>query len=121
MRWSLTSLSSRPCPSRNFLNFGYINLGSRLYRNDAKSNNWLKVKLNGVRSDINGIGSRVEVYINGTKMIREIDGGSSHESKNSSIAHFGLKDHNTADSVSINWMGGKIQKLYNLKDRLLEN
>ena len=94
--------------------FGYENLSSRLYRNDAAPNNWLKVKLLGKRSDTNGIGSRVEVYVDDLKMIREIDGGSSHESNNSSIAHFGMKNYMFADSISIKWMGGKIQKLYNV-------
>ncbi|MCP3932694.1 MAG: CRTAC1 family protein [Bacteroidetes bacterium] len=94
---------------------GYDNLSSRLYRNDAPANNWLKVKLIGLHSDHNGIGSRVEVYANNTIMIREIDGGSSHESQNSTIAHFGMKDQLTADSVIVKWLGGGgIQKLHNV-------
>lgn len=95
-------------------NFGYENLSSRLYRNDAPSNNWLKVKLKGGRSDHNGIGSRVEIYTENTLMIREIDGGSSHESQNSTIAHFGMQDKVIADSIIVKWMGGDIQRLYNI-------
>ena len=96
-------------------NFGYENLSSRLYRNDASKNNWLKLKLEGVQSDYNGIGSRIEIHISNTIMIREIDGGSSHESQNSTIAHFGMLNYEMADSITIKWMGGGIQKLYNVQ------
>ena len=47
-------------------------------------------------------------------MIREIDGGSSHESQNSSIAHFGLNDINLIDSVIVRWPGGNVQYQINI-------
>lgn len=96
-------------------NFGYDNLSSRLFRNDAPHNNWLKVKLRGKQVDTNGIGSRVEVYAKDLMMIREIEGGSSHESKNSCIAHFGLKNITMADSIVVRWMGGDIKTIYNIR------
>ena len=99
--------------------FGYTNLNSRLYRNESQGKNWLKIKLHGKKSESNGLGSRVEVYAGNNTMVREIDGGSSHESKNSSIAHFGLNNYDTADSVVIQWMGGDVQTLYNVKTNQL--
>jgi hypothetical protein len=94
---------------------GYENLSSRLYRNDAATGNWMKIKLEGSRSDVNGIGSRVEVYTDNVLMIREIDGGSSHESQNSKIAHFGMKEYKTADSIIVKWTSGATQKLFDLE------
>ena len=89
---------------------------TRLFRNDTAPANWLKVALAGTDSDLNGIGSRVEVVTGGIKMMREIDGGgSSHISQNSTIAHFGLGNAMTADSVIITWVGGKKQLLLNQK------
>jgi hypothetical protein len=95
--------------------FGYDNLSSRLYRNDISGNNWLKVKLKGIQSDSEGIGSRIEVYAKNLSMIREIEGGSSHESQSSKIAHFGMGDNPLADSVIVKWMGGNTQKMYNVE------
>jgi len=46
-------------------------------------------------------------------MIREIDGGSSHLSQNSTIAHFGLGAATAVDSVIVTWTGGKKQVLVN--------
>lgn len=83
-----------------------------LYRNDTRSENWLKVKLKGIHSELNGLGSRVTVVNGSTRMIREIDGGgSSHLSQNSTIAHFGIGQSNTVDSIIINWIGGGEQIL----------
>jgi len=86
---------------------------THLYRNDAAKGNWLKVELNGNDSDTHGIGSRVEIVVGKIKMIREIDGGSSHLSQNSTIAHFGLGEATSVDSLIVTWTGGKKQVLLN--------
>lgn len=85
---------------------------TKLYRNDLSNGNWLQIALQGREADFNGIGSRITVIADGTKMIREIDGGgSSHLSQNSVIAHFGLAKIKIIDSVIIDWTGGKRQIL----------
>jgi len=47
-------------------------------------------------------------------MIREVDGGSSHASQNSSIIHFGLGKNIKVDSLIVIWPGGKKQYLLDL-------
>ena len=89
--------------------------GALLYRNDSAKGNWIKVALFGIDNDKNGIGSRVEVIIGDKKMIREIDGGSSHSSQNSVIAHFGLGKADHIDTIRVKWLGGKEQVLINQK------
>lgn len=88
---------------------------TRLYRNDSTTGNWIKVALKGITSELQGLGSRVEVVIGKTKMIREIDGGSSHLSQNSTIAHFGLGEAIQVDSIIVKWIGGEKQILTNQK------
>lgn len=94
---------------------GITFLGTRLYRNENTKNNWLKVKLAGKLSDTNGIGSRIELYVDSTLMIREVDGGSSNESQNSTISHFGLESFVKADSMIVRWSRSGIQKFYDVK------
>lgn len=90
------------------------NSTTRLFRNDAQKENWSKIALQGVNSDKNGIGARVELVSAGVRMIREIDGGgSSHLSQNSVIAHFGLGKSSSIDSLKITWPGGHQQVLTN--------
>lgn len=84
---------------------------TRLYRNELSGGNWIKIALKGITSEAHGIGSRVTVIAGGKKMMREIDGGSSHLSQNSTIAHFGLGSATTVDSVIVTWVGGKKQIL----------
>ncbi len=86
---------------------------TKLYRNDSTKGNWIKIALKGIDSEMNGLGSRVEVVTGKIKMIREIDGGSSHLSQNSTIAHFGLGEATVVDSVIVKWIGGKKQILTN--------
>ena len=86
---------------------------TKLYRNDSTKGNWIKIALKGVESESHGIGSRVEVVVGKTKMIREIDGGSSHISQNSTIAHFGLGDATKIDSIIVTWVGKGQQVLIN--------
>ena len=85
---------------------------THLYRNDSASGNWLKVALKGIQAESHGLGSRVEIVVNGKRMLREIDGGgSSHLSQNSTIAHFGLGEAQKVDSVIVKWTGGEKQIL----------
>jgi hypothetical protein len=85
---------------------------SKLFRNDLKNdNNWLKVSLNGNESTSRGLGARVKIVSAGNNLMREVDGGSSHISQNTSILHFGLGDLNKIDSLVVTWPGGKKQIL----------
>lgn len=86
---------------------------SKLYKNNSNQNNWLKVRLKGKQSTLRGLGARVKLFLPELQMIREVDGGSSHASQNSSIVHFGLGRNQKVDSVSVTWPGGKIQSIKN--------
>jgi enediyne biosynthesis protein E4 len=86
---------------------------TNLFRNDSTTGNWLKVRLEGVESDRHGIGSMIEVAVNGVKMIREVDGGSSHLSQNSLTTHFGLGDASNVQYIKVIWLGGKTQIIEN--------
>ena len=86
---------------------------SKLYKNNSYQNNWLKLKLKGKQSTSRGLGARVKLFLPELQMIREVDGGSSHASQNSSIVHFGLGQNQIVDSVTVTWPGGKTQSLIN--------
>ena len=89
---------------------------THLYRNDSAKGNWIKIKLNGIEAETHGLGSKVEIVVNGKHQIREIDGGgSSHLSQNATYAHFGIGDATQIDEIIVHWTGGNTQVLKNQK------
>lgn len=77
------------------------------YNITSNTNNWVQFKLVGVKSNKNGFGSHVYLYDSeGNVQMREVDGGSSHGSSNSSIVHFGIGNATSVDSIKIIWTNG---------------
>lgn len=67
--------------------------------------NWLKIKVK--RKDNQEVfGTHLRIVIGADSWLSEINGGSSHASQHSSIAHFGLGTATHADSLIINFLGG---------------
>ncbi len=88
-----------------------------LYRNNLKLNgynNWLKLKLIGLKSNRDAVGARAILYTGFESQIKNVVAGSSHMSMNSTNLHFGLGPYKTIDSLEIMWPGGCTQKVYNL-------
>lgn len=80
----------------------------------TNSNNWLKVKLKGVESNLEGIGSTIEIKINGEKQYRYTLCGEGYLSQNSNTEFFGLGENTSIDSVKITWLSGTIDTFYNV-------
>lgn len=88
-------------------------------------NSWLTVALQGIQSNINGIGARVEVYTTALgKQIRDIRSGQGFKYMSSLNAHFGLgheesKNGDSTQAVAINqviirWPSGLVDTLNNV-------
>lgn len=94
-------------------NDGFLDVqnGSTIYMNDKNSNNWLKINLKGVASNINGIGARVELYSGGMKQIRDVRSGEGFRHMHSLNVHFGIGTNTTIDSVLIHWPSGTIDNV----------
>ncbi len=67
---------------------------------------WLKVKLEGTRSNRAGIGCRVYLFINDTIQLIELSGGSGQWGHNPLIAHFGVGLNTNFDSLVVLWTSG---------------
>lgn len=87
---------------------------SFLYRNDSAPKYWLQVKAKGIVNNPNGIGARIIIFTDGQRQMREIGGESSFNSQHWQVAHFGLGDYQTVDSLQVQWYGGGIDRYYDL-------
>jgi len=85
----------------------------QLFINTGNSNNWVKVILEGVASNDNGVGARLEAYGAWGKQIREVRAGESYGTQNSFASHFGIAGATSIDRIVIKWPSGNIDILEN--------
>ena len=80
----------------------------------VSSNNWLKVKLQGTVSNRDGIGSLIEISINGEKQYRYTLCGEGYLSQNTGTEIFGLADNTVVDYVKVIWLSGIVDVINNV-------
>jgi enediyne biosynthesis protein E4 len=86
-----------------------VNEPPTLLRNDAPTgNHWIKVRLEGVKSNRSAIGARVVVRYGGKVQVQEMVSGCSFLSSNDPRLHFGLGAATTAD-IEVRWPSGLVE------------
>jgi hypothetical protein len=97
-------------------NDGFLDIlsGSTIRYAVPNTNNWIKVALQGVQSNINGIGARVEIHGAWGTQIRDIRSGEGFEFMSSMNAHFGIGQATTIDQVIIRWPSGTVDTYNNV-------
>jgi len=110
--------ASRGCAFGDFDNDGdvdvvIVNLNEppSLLRNDVSGQgHWLKVLLEGVKSNRSAIGARVIAQYGAVSQAQEVTAQSSFYSANDRRLHFGLGPAASAD-LTVRWPGGTIEKI----------
>ena len=83
-----------------------------LVRNDrSEGHHWLALSLQGVRSNRDGIGSRITVAAGGRAQHAQATGGTSYLSSSDRRIFFGLGSQAKADLVEILWPSGTVDRL----------
>ena len=77
--------------------------------NRAESANWLQVKLRGVASNRDGLGSVVRVQAGRTSLVREARSGGSFLSSSDHRLHFGLSGNERVDQIEVRWPSGRTE------------
>jgi tetratricopeptide (TPR) repeat protein len=78
-----------------------------LLRNDGGNRDrWLKVKLEGRRSNRTALGARIRVVAEHTTQVREVGAQASYLSQNDLTEHFGLGTNALVDSLVVTWPSG---------------
>ena len=88
------------------------------YQNAGTGNNWLTLKLVGVKSNRDGIGAKVTLHVGGVSnpeiRYREVSGGCGFGSTNSLQLEIGLGAHAKVDTLEIVWPSGQVDIHRNL-------
>ena len=97
-------------------NDGFLDIlnGSTVRYAVPNGNNWLKVATQGIQSNGNGIGARIEIYGAWGKQIRDIRSGEGFKYMSTMNAHFGLGQATTIDQVIIRWPSGIVDTYTNV-------
>lgn len=82
-----------------------------LWINEGGNNNWLKVNLEGLISNRDGIGSWIEAYFGSHRIVRYTHCGISYSSQHSNTEIIGLGTNDQIDSLLIRWPSGLVNKL----------
>ncbi|WP_396169432.1 FG-GAP-like repeat-containing protein [Flavobacterium sp.] len=93
-----------------FLDLQYAN---QVYLNVPNANNWIKINLQGIGSNGNGIGARVEIYGTFGKQIREIKSGNGFAQQSTLNAHFGIGTATAITKIIIRWPSGLVDTVLN--------
>jgi hypothetical protein len=89
-----------------------IDEGPQLLRNEGGNRkHWLEMRLVGTRSNHDAIGALVKVQTGEIVQWDRVRTGGSYISGNDLRLHFGLEDHDSADSIEILWPSGATEKL----------
>ncbi len=102
-------------PIGDLNNDGFLDIsnGSNIHTAVPNGNNWVKVTLQGIQSNRNGIGARVEIYGTWGKQIRDIRSGEGFEFMSTLNAHFGIGTATAITEIKIIWPSGTIDVITN--------
>ncbi len=97
----------------------YLGTPSQLFQNqegiNGNTNNWIQIDLQGIQSNRDAIGARVEVTTpDGVTQFREQNGGLHVFAQNSSRLHFGLGQNTMVSEVKVLWPSGETTFLNNI-------
>jgi len=98
-----------------------INAPAEIWINQSPGNNhWLELKLQGTKSNRDGIGARIKVVTKSGAQYNHMTTSCGYASSSAGPVHFGLGSNPSADLVEIHWPSGTVQTLHDVAgDRIV--
>src|SRR6185369_5233199 len=98
-----------------------ISASGEVWINDSPGNShWLEVKLQGTKSNRDGIGARIKVISKSATQYNYMSTSAGYASSSAGPVHFGLGGDDSATLVEICWPSGIVQQLKDVAgDRIL--
>ena len=92
-----------------------------ILRNESPSeHHWIQIRLQGTKTNRDGVGARVKVTAGDLTQIDEVHSGRGYQSHYGMRLHFGLGKRDSVDRVEVRWIGGGVDVLEDVAvDRLL--
>ncbi|MFL0353285.1 FG-GAP-like repeat-containing protein [Xanthomarina sp. GH4-25] len=87
--------------------------GSLYKNNGGNGNNYIMIRTQGVQSNYNGIGARIEIHTDSGTQIRDVRSGEGFEYMSSLNVHFGLGTDTEINNLVIYWPSGVVDNFLN--------
>ena len=99
----------------DFDNDGRLDLATagKLFRNQAETGHWLKIRLRGDGQLIDraALGGQVRIQIGQQTLTRRVEAGTGEGNQNDLTLHFGLGEHADPVTLEVTWPGRRVQRL----------
>ncbi len=95
---------------------------AEIWMNDSPGNNhWLEIKLQGTKSNRDGIGARIKVVTKNATQYDHKSTAAGYASSSAGPVHFGLGPNTSVDLIEIRWPSGLVQQVRNVaSDQILK-
>lgn len=90
---------------------------NQLLLNQPNENAWVKVVLEGKKSNRNGYGAKVRVLAGNLSQIREHTSAHGYNSTNDPVLMFGIGEEEDIDLIEVTWPNGDTQSLKDIRAR----
>jgi hypothetical protein len=99
-----------------------INAPAEIWMNQSPGpNHWIEFKLQGTKSNRDGIGARIKVVTKSGAQYNHMTTSCGYASSSAGPVHFGLGANTSADLVEIHWPSGIVQQMKDVAaDRVVE-
>lgn len=98
-----------------------IHAPAEIWMDDSSNANWLEIKLQGTKSNRDGIGATVKVVTPSGAQYNHMTTSVGYASSSAGPVHFGLGSNKSAELVEVRWPSGIVQKLQNVAaDRVVK-
>jgi hypothetical protein len=86
-----------------------------LHNRTERAGHWVSFRLEGRRSNRDGVGARVIIDAGGRRQVAERSGGGSYQSASDPRLHLGLGRATKVDAVEVRWPSGRVDRFRDLE------
>ena len=86
-----------------------MNQPPTVLKNKTARGNWIRIQLEGTKSNRSAIGSRVTVEAGGRRQMADVSSGGSYYSQHEFALYFGLGAATKVDAITLRWPNGNSQ------------
>jgi len=87
-----------------------------LYENRVgQKRNWLAIDLEGVKSNRDAVGAKIQLVAGKLSLFRHVQGGSAYAGQMTQRIYFGLDQQERVDSLTVTWPSGLVERFTSLE------